>query len=71
VKIFKHQTIQRQPNVPTIVGGYSAAAMQAGVSSYQCCGSMTFWCGSGFKGKKSNEVIKTVEIKLFLTIFAY
>jgi hypothetical protein len=33
VKIFKHQTIQRQPNVPTIVGGYSAAAMQAGVST--------------------------------------
>jgi len=33
VKIFKHQTVQRQPNVPTIVGGYSAAAMQAGVSS--------------------------------------
>lgn len=31
VSIFKHQTVQRQPNVPTIVGGYSAAAMQAGV----------------------------------------
>ena len=31
VKIFKHQTIQRQPNVPTIVGGYSASALQAGV----------------------------------------
>ena len=29
-KILKHQTLQRQPNVPTIVGGYSAAALQAG-----------------------------------------
>jgi len=32
-RILKHQTIQRQPNVPTIVGGYSAAALQAGVGS--------------------------------------
>jgi len=32
-RILKHQTIQRQPNVPTIVGGYSAAALQAGVGT--------------------------------------
>ena len=30
-RILKHQTIARQPNVPTLVGGYSAAALQAGV----------------------------------------
>ena len=35
-RILKHQTVQRQPQVPTMVGGYSAAAMQAGAghSSY-------------------------------------
>ena len=27
-RILKHQTIARQPNVPTLVGGYSAAALQ-------------------------------------------
>ena len=30
-RIMKHQTVQRQPNVPTMVGGYSAAALQTGV----------------------------------------
>ena len=30
-RILKHQTVARQPNVPTLVGGYSAAALQAGV----------------------------------------
>ena len=29
-RILKHQTVQRQPNVPTMVGGYSAAALQTG-----------------------------------------
>ena len=29
-RILKHQTIARQPNVPSLVGGYSAAALQAG-----------------------------------------
>ena len=33
IKILKHQTVQRQPNVSPMVGGYNAAAMQAGVSS--------------------------------------
>ena len=31
IRILKHQTIQRQANVPAVVGGYSAAALQAGV----------------------------------------
>ena len=29
-RILKHQTVARQPNVPSLVGGYSAAALQAG-----------------------------------------
>ena len=32
-RILKHKTIARQPNVPSLVGGYSNAALQAGVGS--------------------------------------
>jgi len=33
IKILKHQTVQRQANVSPMVGGYSAAAMQAGLTT--------------------------------------
>ena len=33
-RILKHKTIARPPNVPSLVGGYSNAALQAGVGSY-------------------------------------
>ena len=33
-RILKHQTVARQPGVPTMVGGYSAAALQAGAGAY-------------------------------------
>ena len=33
IRILKHKTIARQPNVPSLVGGYSAAALQAGVGA--------------------------------------
>jgi ubiquitin carboxyl-terminal hydrolase 6/32 len=32
-RILKHQTVQRQPAVPSMVGGYSAAALQAGAAN--------------------------------------
>ena len=37
-RILKHQTVQRAPNVPTMVGGYSAAALQTAHGSYTAGG---------------------------------
>ena len=48
-RILKHKTITRQPNVPSPAGGYSAAALQAGVgaSSYHSFNGVVSGMGMG------------------------